>query len=428
MNKASTFKDCVFNREKIAKTLLFPMLERDDRPNIITINAPWGYGKTTFLNHTSNFLKENENYKVLNFNAWENDFYDDPFIAIVSEIMTDMSADEDVKKSVGNIIKSFVFTSIRVASLINPLVTDAVNKVIDGVEEMVSESGTVVNEYNKLKNDISTFKNYLKEISKDKPIVFIIDELDRCRPTYAITLLERIKHLFDVDNIIFIFGIDRMQLSHSITSIYGIDMDTNGYLKRFFDIEIELPKPDTLKYLRMLIQKHKLEETIPQNVILETLAPLLSGLDFSARDIEKFITRLKYIPLDGNLHLKLFLTAFKMKREDLFKKIVDQKITTVEIITEIKDCLTDTFKITPAYYLLLLDFSFYLGYKNLLSDKGFEEQFTEDIKPELIETYTKQNGMLSLIIDRYNITNREHKNDVFKNNIEIINCLTITRY
>ena len=70
-------------------------------------------------------------------------------------------------------------------------------------------------------------------------MVFIIDELDRCRPTFAIELLERVKHIFDVPNIVFVFGINREELTKSLRSVYG-EIEAEEYLRRFFDMELRL--------------------------------------------------------------------------------------------------------------------------------------------------------------------------------------------
>ena len=75
-------------------------------------------------------------------------------------------------------------------------------------------------------------------------MVFIIDELDRCRPTFAIELLERVKHIFDVPNLVFAFGINRDELCSSLQSIYG-NIDADVYLRRFFDMEFTLPQTQT---------------------------------------------------------------------------------------------------------------------------------------------------------------------------------------
>ncbi len=89
------------------------------------------------------------------------------------------------------------------------------------------------------------------------PMVFIIDELDRCRPTFAIELLERVKHIFDVPNLVFVFGLNRDELSKSLQSVYG-EIDSDVYLRRFFDMEFTLPEVDTKSFAGHLIEKFEL--------------------------------------------------------------------------------------------------------------------------------------------------------------------------
>lgn len=185
----------------------------------------------------------------MSFNAWETDFMDDPFLALCTEVIGDKKNEATTKKCIQNIIKHTTFGSLKL--LVSQLPAGGTLKeTLNVIQNIVSTDGIDVNEYTKLKQNIENFKNILADIiSDEKPIVFIIDELDRCKPTYAIALLERVKHLFSIDNIVFIFGIDREQLSHSIQTVYG-SVDSNGYLKRFFDIEIDLPKPDIHSFVK----------------------------------------------------------------------------------------------------------------------------------------------------------------------------------
>ena len=74
-----------------------------------------------------------------------------------------------------------------------------------------------------------------------KPLVVMIDELDRCRPSYAVELLETAKHLFDVDRIVFVLAVNREQLAHAVCALYGADFNAEGYLRRFFDEDFRLP-------------------------------------------------------------------------------------------------------------------------------------------------------------------------------------------
>ena len=88
-------------------------------------------------------------------------------------------------------------------------------------------------------------------------MVFIIDELDRCRPTFAIELLERVKHIFDIPNMVFVLGINRDEICKSFQSIYG-DIDATVYLQRFFDMEFTLPEVDSATFGSHLMRKYEL--------------------------------------------------------------------------------------------------------------------------------------------------------------------------
>ena len=111
-----------------------------------------------------------------------------------------------------------------------------------------------------LVNQIKTYLKGLAQKVHDKtgrPLIICVDELDRCRPLYAIEMLERIKHLFNVPGIVFLLGMDRLQLCHSIQATYG-DIDTDNYLHRFVDLEFVLPEPDREKFLEDLWDRYNL--------------------------------------------------------------------------------------------------------------------------------------------------------------------------
>lgn len=91
------------------------------------------------------------------------------------------------------------------------------------------------------KKTLSNTREKLIELSKEKSIIFLVDELDRCLPSYAIKVLERLHHLFDgIENIIVIISIDKKQLEHSIKQIYGNDVNVDKYLKKFINFSLTL--------------------------------------------------------------------------------------------------------------------------------------------------------------------------------------------
>src|SRR5690606_14014056 len=92
-------------------------------------------------------------------------------------------------------------------------VTDIIVGVTKGLSEVFEHE---VQEYAKKKKSISDFKQslskFIENSSGGKPLIFFVDELDRCRPNYAVSILEQIKHFFSVPNIVFVLSIDKGQL------------------------------------------------------------------------------------------------------------------------------------------------------------------------------------------------------------------------
>ena len=105
----------------------------------------------------------------------------------------------------------------------------------------------LIAEYAKDKEAITKFKSGVSEILRSNGNATIhlfafIDELDRCRLTYAIEFLERIKHLLDIKGLVFVLAMDKIQLSHSVKRVYGAEFEAIDYLRRFIDIEYTFPE------------------------------------------------------------------------------------------------------------------------------------------------------------------------------------------
>ena len=121
--------------------------------------------------------------------------------------------------------------------------------------------------YAEAKEAINSFRNALAntaEVLSDKhggkPLVIAIDELDRCRPSYAVELLEVVKHFFSVNNVVFVLAIDKTQLTHAIRAIYGQGFDAIGYLRRFIDLDFRLPTPDRTRFMKNLMDQSLLKQ------------------------------------------------------------------------------------------------------------------------------------------------------------------------
>lgn len=252
------------NREPLADNLTCIANLYADTGAIIAIDGYWGSGKTTFVNMWRQKLSEKE-YKTIYFNAWETDFQDDPFFALMSELNAVFKDSPTLKKILTSCAKIGLKIMGETAKGIIKKTTGVdSDEMKAGIDELNNQCYEKLTDYQQQKEDLKDFKNKLKEFvaseSNDKPVFFFIDELDRCNPHYAVKLLERIKHLFDVSNIIFVLAVNLNQLQHAVQGFYGSSMiDGKEYLRRFIDIEYTLPAPDMEAYCNFLYEEYDLK-------------------------------------------------------------------------------------------------------------------------------------------------------------------------
>ncbi|MDQ7002567.1 MAG: P-loop NTPase fold protein, partial [Ghiorsea sp.] len=151
---------------------------------------------------------------------------------------------------------------------------------------------------------IETLKKALQEIAKNSPIVIFVDELDRCRPDFAVSMLESIKHVFDVENVQFVLVINTTQLRASIKHCYGATIEAQRYLDKFIAFSFRLPesfKPDgyraasaSLNHMKQLIASSKsLSPGINKDGHLELLELLIKVNQLSLREVETFVQHLE---------------------------------------------------------------------------------------------------------------------------------------
>ena len=209
----------------------------------IFINAPWGMGKSLFADAIKEYLSENyEEINTLYVNSWKMDFYDEPMKALIAEMSEDniitVESTEKAKKFLKNCGK-IIFRKILKNFLLKRF-----NLNDKDIEEMKSFfNGLDTSELEDYKNYKKLLEEFKDTLSKEeRPKIIIIDELDRCRPDYAIQLLEIIKHIFDVKNIIFLFLINRKQLESIVSTIYMNSNLSIKYFEKFYDIELNLPE------------------------------------------------------------------------------------------------------------------------------------------------------------------------------------------
>ncbi|MDA3432891.1 KAP family P-loop NTPase fold protein [Acinetobacter baumannii] len=236
----------------------------------IAIDAEWGAGKSWFVNHWKKQL-ENNDYKVIYLNAFSQDYIEDPFLKIAMEITNTLDIDksklDDIKSTIGNVYRAVlpnmpvlifqVLMTLIGAGKISKELTDTFNEIKDDTGKFGETAAEILNEklsehisqqideYENEKKSLDFFKLKLSEITQKekKPLVFIVDELDRCKPEFSVRLIERVKHFFDVPKVVFVLSMNKKQLEESINSYYGFS-ESNQYLDKFIDVTIILDKSD----------------------------------------------------------------------------------------------------------------------------------------------------------------------------------------
>ncbi len=272
--KENPFENCKLKREPYANVLTQIVKNYSDG-FVISLNNEWGAGKTTFVKMWIKLL-EKEGIKTAYFNAWENDFDNNPLIAIISEL--ESIIEENEKEKFNSLIQ-------KGAGIINTVLPSVVKGIVkkhflnlDEISLEIIENTTKatteilkdeIKLYTSKKKSIIEFRKALEDIVKnnnDLPLVFVVDELDRCRPSYAIEVLEQIKHFFAVPGIVFVLSIDKHHLESSVKGFYGSEqINSSEYLRRFIDLEYSIPKPILKDFIIYLFEYYSFNDFFNSN-------------------------------------------------------------------------------------------------------------------------------------------------------------------
>jgi predicted KAP-like P-loop ATPase len=203
------------------------------------------------------------------------------------------------------------------AGVLDETILDNTSNVKDASKEASDlVDGFISNQFCKAEHDrknLATFKEYLAELgeklSSEKKVIFIIDELDRCKPKFALDLIESIKHLFSVPNITFVLVMNRDQLEEAVRSEYGSGVDAARYLQKFVSIWSSLPKPRANYqsvpkiYLKNCLSRMGYQENRSQQTAIEVVEEIITYYDLSLHEIEQCLTNFAIIKnaTDSNL-------------------------------------------------------------------------------------------------------------------------------
>jgi len=237
----------------------------------VALDGGWGSGKTFFVKQSKMVLDAHNDFIVWDddtdrikikdmwtqrhknqpaelqtqvsvyYDSWENDNDEDPILSLVYSILQSVESDYSFKKGAdclkiaANILE--FFSGKKWTQLIDSLKSE------DPLQALKKEKG--------IQKMIKEFLDSLL-LEKGNRLIIFIDELDRCKPSYAVRLLERIKHYFSNDRITYVFSVNINELQHTIKQYYGSDFNASKYLDRFFDLRISLPPADLKRYYQSL--------------------------------------------------------------------------------------------------------------------------------------------------------------------------------
>lgn len=305
-----TFEQDQLNRKPIVECIEnYLHLIQEKKPHqavSFAINARWGEGKTYFIGMWKSLIEEKSKDVVVYYNAWENDDCDSAILPLLYNIISFVEDSESETFITGAKIffKTLGMNTLKLG----------VGKVLCGYEEIAeiitksfadvsnADIKTLFLEYDEYYGKRKKLQEGLQElIPEDGNLWIFIDDLDRCNPIFAINTLECIKHFFNIAHIRFIFAIDYNHLSMVAERVYGKDVDSTSYMKKFFDVIYQLPSPDRCKYVEYKINSIQ-NDNIQEIIRKANFNFYFKKFDFSLRDIDLTMTHMELLireHLDG---------------------------------------------------------------------------------------------------------------------------------
>lgn len=358
------------------------LIEEVQDPLVLAIDGAWGSGKSYFLRRWvgAHKLENGGKATTVYFDAFANDFLDDPLIGLTGAIgeRLPQGQHQNSWKKAKKVVLKVTRPALRVAAaVLTAGATEVAGPILDAAIEAGGREAEAAAEAFWRREDgrrvaMLQFRDALAEITKDGvPLVIIVDELDRCRPDYALAVLEVVKHFFSVERVHFILGVNLEALEHIVRVRYGSSINAGDYLKRFISVSYHLPQHvgrdvsahASIQYLRSAASGMGIDAEIV-GTIEEQIRLASRSTPISLRDIEKVLTRVVLLPrrkefnrfLPGYRIAIISLLIWQVVRPDFVRGAFRRTLSITEIenffgITEpLLKARTETYD-HPAYFL-----------------------------------------------------------------------------
>lgn len=349
---ATPFAGDLMSRQLLAERLT-GYIDRLRNGAVLAIHAPWGEGKTWF---GKNWAKDlgTKGHKVLFIDAFQQDYIEEPFLLLSAEISSLLDdgagAGTKLRHNATSVMKAILpigakvlidvagrlaLGSSNLTGKIETVVENATSTAADAsskwIEDKLADHAAEQETLNHFRAALQDFAN-----QQPKPILVFIDELDRCRPTFAVRLIERIKHFFDVPNLVFVLMLNQMQLEAAVKGVYGAETDASAYLSKFVNLFFHLPKyrPANIvpnqqveRVVSDVRQKYNLGDSNKHQPYLQIISTFATLYDLSLRDIERAFALYSLAqPISAAGDLLAYLISLKIKRPDFFRGFINGNI------------------------------------------------------------------------------------------------------
>lgn len=376
---STPFDSSAINYEKFTEQLL-AVLDALGEGAVVAIDGPWGSGKTYYAKNFEALLK-NAGWKAVYVDAFAFDYVEDPFIYLASAIR-DQADDQRIKRN-------FLNAASQVGKALLPVTAKALIKLgtgslidVDKTEAVLAEAVSSaaekavearIREFEKEKASVEKFKGRLAELAAkakeqtSHPLVVFIDELDRCRPDFALRTLERIKHFFEVPGLSFVLFLHTDQLRYAVTGLYG-EIDAEAYLRKFIHFTLALPRregvpgeiSESKAYIRYLAQKISMGPTQQKlKRFAEMLGYLAPALHMTLRDIERafltfILSRVSPGIYDQLVDILAYTICLKVLNPSLYHQVLNRtvSVTSPELESFIQSA---TSRLPESYRAILRD-------------------------------------------------------------------------
>lgn len=240
-----------FRRVKVAERVI-QLLTAPIDVSPMVIDGDWGTGKTEFCHKLINkFQEEYENYRLLYVDAFQADHADNPLLTVLSGVLgllPEGAQKSTLRKKAMPVVR-FAAATVGKA-VVSHVLKQSADDLAEGLEDSLQGAAdqaidasvkALLKDHEEAQKNLQALKTTLESIAKEAPIVIFIDELDRCRPDFAVQMLEVIKHTFNVEGLQFVLVTNTRQLKAAINHRYGHQVNAQRYLDKFLKFSFKLP-------------------------------------------------------------------------------------------------------------------------------------------------------------------------------------------